>query len=106
MHDVGKTFDLHETLQGDGAGSGYPPKIIAPEVNQHDMLGLFFGVLQEVVAEQRVLGFVGATGPGSGDGAEAQPVGVASDEHFGGRTEQRSVRQAHVKHVGGGIDAA
>lgn len=88
VHDVRVALDEHKVFGLYAAELGDATDIVAAEVDEHDVLGYFFGVVAEVFFERSVGGFIRAAGAGAGDGTVLYVAGVLSgghaDEEFGG----------------------
>ena len=55
MHDVAVALDRHELVDLLGAEAHDPPDVVAGQVDQHDVLGEFLGVLGQLALEQAVV---------------------------------------------------
>ena len=62
-------MDAHQLLDGNGTRPGDTTDIVATKVDQHDVLGAFLGVLQQLVRQPLVLRQCLAARAGPGDGA-------------------------------------
>jgi len=60
-------FDLHLLTHLDRPGLGDPADIITAEVDQHQVLGAFLLVGQQLGLEGGIFGLVGTARPGAGD---------------------------------------
>ena len=88
MHDVRVALYLHKARELHGADLAHPPEVVAPEVNEHYVLGPFFLVGEELFGQKGVLLRRRAPRPraryGTGHHAPAlgahQRLGRSSDE--------------------------
>ena len=106
MHDMGKTLHIHAALQVHAAGLGHPPEVIAPQIHQHHMLGLFLGVTAQFLRQPGIFQIVPATAPRPGDGRQLQAAFLAAHHDFRRGPPEAEVCQPHEEHVGRGIIAA
>ena len=106
MHHVGvaldgvQLFDLHRAEFADLA------EVIAPEVDEHVVLGKLLFVVQQALFKRLVLlvRFAARTGPREGKGV--QHTVFELDERFGRRARDLNVGAGKVEHVRRGIDGA
>ena len=89
VHDVGVALDEHEVFDFDGAELGDAADVVAAEVDEHDVLGNFFGVGAEVFFEgavRRLRSAPRARVPAMGRYSTREVVvgGGDADEEFGG----------------------
>ena len=87
MEDVAVLLDLHVLADRHRAGPRHPPEVVAPEVDEHDVLGPLLGIALELLGEDRVLLGVGAAGSRAGDRVGRQLVAVELDEELGARAD-------------------
>ena len=59
-----------------------PPEVVAPEVDEHHVLGALLRVALELLGEQGVLAGVGAARPRAGDRVGRQPVALDLEEQL------------------------
>ena len=69
MHDVAVAFDYHLLGHFNGSEFGHPTKIIATQVDQHDVLGAFLRIAKQILRESVVVGWIFSPGACPGDGA-------------------------------------
>ena len=67
MHDVGVPLDLHELRHLDSAGLGNTTDVVAPQVDQHDVLGDLFLVCQEIGGIRLIFRLCRAARPRTGN---------------------------------------
>ena len=106
VHDVGIVFE--EELVGDlhGADLRHPADIVAAEVEQHQVLGQFLGVAQQLVGQFLVAGRRRAALAGAGDGADRDLALLDLDQDFRARAGDGEVAEIEEVHVGRGVGAA
>ena len=92
--------DLHAARHADAA------EVVAPQVDQHDVLGALLVVGAQLGHEALVFGCVGAAPPRAGDRPGHDAVAVHGDQRLGRRARQAEVVEGDVVHVGAGIDGA
>ena len=91
MHDVRvalhgeQLFGLHRAVIADTA------QIVAPEIDEHDVLGALFFTGKHFLFQALVLGFVLAAPTRAGDGAVRDISSLNFDEHF-----RRAAHNGHV----------
>ena len=106
VHDVGEALHLHEPVDLDRAPGSHAAEVVAAQIHQHDVLGSLLGIGQKLLLEGEVFGRVPAAGPGAGNGRELEAVPGAAHHDLGRGAEEGDAGEAHVEHVGGGVDAA
>ena len=55
MHDVRVAFNNHFLRQADTADLAYATGIVTPKVDQHQVLGQFLGVTEQILLELEIL---------------------------------------------------
>ncbi len=85
MHDVGIVFE--EELVGDlhRAGLGDAADIVAPEVEEHEVLGQFLGIGEEFCGQLGIAGRRRAALAGAGDGADGDVAILHPHQDFRAR---------------------
>ncbi|MNC85698.1 hypothetical protein D3C83_13090 [compost metagenome] len=83
VHHVRIAFDHHLLGHVHGAGLRHAPDIVAPEIDQHDVLGAFLRVGQQLIGEGGVFRRRCAAPPGAGDGAHRDGVAFETHQDFG-----------------------
>ena len=63
MHHVRIPLDLHHVGELHRAIIGHAADVVAPQVDQHDVLGTLLGIGQQLFGQRPVLGFVGTAAP-------------------------------------------
>lgn len=58
MHDVTETLDHKPFCDMDGTRLADTPHVITAEVNQHQMLGAFFFIRQQILLQPQIFGFI------------------------------------------------
>src|ERR1700675_2626240 len=82
VHDVGKTLDVNELLDFDGAIVADTAEIVAAEIDKHDVFGTLLFAGQQFFFETLIFRFVFAARLGSGNGAVKNVAALDFDEHF------------------------
>ncbi len=100
MHDVAVALDGAEGLDADGAGVGDAAEVVACEIDQHDVLGGFLRVGEELAFEERVVGIVCAARARAGDGAERGDAAGQPHEGLWRGADDLRIAKVEVVHVG------
>ena len=82
MHDMRIMFDSHDYRHLARSNFRHASDIVAPEIEQHQMLGQYLGVRQQIRCMGLILGPIGAAWPGTRDGSERHLVVAQTDEYF------------------------
>ena len=82
------------------------PDVVAGQIHQHDVLGQFLGVLDELGLETLVLGGVGAAPTGPGNGTRRDHAVAQLHHWLGRRPHDRALVAAQEVQVRAGIDQA
>ncbi len=80
VHDVGVALDRELLVRVDRADLRHPAHIVAAEIEQHQVLGPFLGIGEQLLLQGLVLGRRGAAGPGPRDRANRH-LAVADPHH-------------------------
>ena len=106
MDHVGVALDGHELVDFDAADGGDAADIVAAQIDQHDVLGAFLRVREQVGFQLAFFFRRGAAPARAGDGAELD--GIAGQPHHGfrRRADDAQIFELQIKHVGRGIDKA
>ena len=80
------------------------PEIVAPEVDQHDVLGSLLLVALELLRHAKVFVFVGAARPRAGNRVRLGASPFDADEHLRRRADDREAVHPHEIHVRRRID--
>ncbi len=97
---------LHVLAGAHGAGLCHPAKIVAPEVDQHHVLGALLGVAAQLVGQSLVVGGGCPTGPGAGDRMGGHAVAHDLDEELGACAHHLERRRPGEEQVGARVDPA
>ena len=103
---MGEALDVQKLVYPDGAGLADPADVVAAQVDQHHVLGPLFLIGPKLLLQGQVLRFVGATGPGPGDGVGRDAAALHLDQHLRRGANELEPLQVQVEHVGGGVDLA
>jgi hypothetical protein len=106
VHDVGVALDLHETGELDGTHLAHAPEVVAPEVDEHHVLGPLLLVREQLLRQRRVLLRRPAPPPGARDRAGHDPAALDAHQRLRRRPDERQVPHLQVRHVGRGVDGA
>ncbi len=87
-------------------GPRHPAEVVAPEVDQHDVLGALLGVGEELLGQPLVAGRVHAARPGAGDRAGSRAPALLAHQHLGRGADQRHVGRLEQHHVRARVDHA
>src|SRR6267143_1592250 len=103
MHDV--RIALDEELIGDRHRSGFhhPADIVAPEIEQHQMLRALLLVGHEFVGQTLVLFRRLAPWPGAGDGTNGDLALAQADQNLRARTDDGEARKIEKIKKGRGV---
>jgi len=82
VHDVGITLDDHLLGQLHRADFRDAAGVVAAQVDQHQVLGDFLGIGQQVCFQRQILLFGGAARAGAGDGPHGDQVVLDAHQHF------------------------
>ena len=63
-------------------GPGHAAQVVAPEVDEHHVLGALLRVALELLGEERVLAGVGAARAGAGDRVGREPVALDLEQQL------------------------
>ena len=110
VHDVAVAFYFHDAWERDRAGLGDDADVVAAKVHEHDVLGAFLGVGEELALEACVVGGVLAPAACACEGAvgDFEAAGGAADaaEDLGAAGDQDAALGLDIGHVGAWIDGA
>src|SRR3954470_3998228 len=99
-------LDDHQLFHIDRSEIANAPEIIAGKVYQHDMLGAFFGIGEQLELEGLILLTIGPTAPRAGDGANLDLSVFAAHMDFRRGPDERKAFQLEQEHVWRRIDGA
>ncbi len=106
VEDVAVALDLHVLADGDRPGARHAPEVVAPEVDEHHVLGPLLRVALELLGQERVLAGVGATRPGAGDRVGRQAVALDLEEQLGRGADDLEGRRPDEEQVRARVDPA
>ena len=106
MHHVAVVLDRHEALDVDRPVLAHPAEVIAPEVDEHHVLGPLLGIGQQLLGDPAVLLGVLAARPGAGDRAGGDPPAGDRDQRLGARAGDLEVAEVQEVHVRARVDRA
>ena len=82
MHDVRVALHVHEIFHLDRTILAHPPKIVAPKIDQHDVLGAFFLIGAHLLLQTQVFGLIAAARMGACDGTVFQLASSHAHQHL------------------------
>ena len=106
VHHVRVALDVHEVLHVDAPGHGRAPQVVTPQVHEHEVLGAFLWVGEQLVCGGAVLRGGSAAAARAGDGAEGAAALFQAHERLGRGTDEREVAVAEEEGVGRGVHRA
>ena len=106
VYDVGVAFDVQDLGHVDGAGLGDSTYVVAPEVEQHDVLCPLLLVVAQLFFERDVLGLGPAPSSGTGDGMNGDLAIDDLNEQLRRCADDLKAVQVEIVHVGRGVDRA
>ena len=96
MHDVAVALDVAVVLDADGARHTDPAQIVAAQVDQHQVLGAFLLVGQQLLLQQLIFFFGVAAPSGSGDRVRRGTAVLHGHECFRAGTGDRKCSSAFI----------
>ena len=109
VHDMGIALDRHQLRGVHGAIFADAAQVIARQIDQHDVLGAFLRIGEELAFKHQIGGRVKAARPCAGDRAEQRLPPLQADVHLGRRANQAQrlwavqVGEIEEEHVGRGV---
>jgi hypothetical protein len=105
MEHVAVALHFHVLGHGHTSGPSHSTQVVAPQINEHHVLGPFLGVALQRVGESVVLGRCGAARPRAGNRVSGHAIALDTDEKFRARAHDRELRHAHEEQVRAGVDS-
>ena len=99
-------FDRIAFRHGDAAGAGDAADIVAAQVQQHQMLGPFLGIVEQAGAVGGVLDRILAARAGAGDRPDRHFAIAGADQDFRAGPDQRKAGQVEIIEEGRRVDPA
>ena len=87
MHHVGVALDIHQVTDFYRSIFADSTQIIASQIHQHDMLGALFFVMEHLLFETEIFGFVAPPGMCTGDRSIFEFASTHAHQHFRRRTQ-------------------
>ena len=85
----------------DGTRDADATEVVAGEVDEHQVLGAFLRVREQLVLELAVGGFIRAAGAGASDRADLAETAREAHVHFrGGAHDVEAAAGLHHEHIG------
>ena len=104
MHDVAEALDNHLFLDPHGAVARDAAHVVAAEIQEHDVLGAFLGIGEELLGKRSVLLVGFAAAARARNGPDRNLAGLDLYHDLGRRADQAQVAEREVEHVWGGIN--
>jgi len=101
---VAVALDGHHVGDSHGAVAGHAADVVAPEVDQHHVLGPLLGVGQQLLGESAVLFLAGPAAARAGQRPRNHLAVDHADHDLRRAADQGHAGSAHVEHEGAGID--
>ena len=99
MHHVGVAFHHHFVGERDLARFRHPAHIVTAQINQHQVLGNFLRVRQQVRFQSLVFLAVGTALARTGDGPNRDRSLLRPGENLRGRAGNMEIAQIQIEHV-------
>ncbi len=106
MHDVAVVLDLHQLVHTDRSVLADAAQVVAPEVDEHDVLGALLLVGQQLGGDAPVLLGRGPARAGAGDRLGRDVAPGDRQQRLGARTGDLEVAEVEEVHVGARVDGA
>ncbi len=106
VHDVAVAFDGHDVVDLHAAQLGGAADVIAAQVHEHDVLGTFLGIGEEIFFEGFVFGIRRAATPRACEGAVGDDAVLDAAHDFRAAAHEDAIRARQIKHEGAGVDHA
>ena len=104
VQDVAVALDRAVARHRHRARPRNAPHVVAPQVDEHDVLGVLLGVARQLVGDRRVLGGVAAARPGAGDRVGRQAVALHLEEELGAGADDLEGAGPDEEEVGARVD--
>jgi len=105
VHHVGVTLDHHFFGELDRADFRDTARVVTPQVDQHQVLGDFLVITEQVLFERQIGLFGGTTGAGSGNRAHGNQVVFNPHQHFWRAAHDVEVAKVEEVHVRRRVEA-
>ncbi len=96
VHDLAVALDEERIGDLDRADLGDTADIVAPEIEQHQVLGALLRVCQQLFGESIVLGLGRAAPPRAGDRPDRDSVVAQAHQDFGARADDLEVAEIEI----------
>ena len=106
MHHVRVPLDRHERGEPDRAELRHPAHIVPAQVYQHQMLGSFLGIGQQLVGERGILLGRRAARPGSRDRPKGHFAILHPDQDLRRAADDVDIVAVEIVEVGSGVEGA
>jgi hypothetical protein len=99
-------LDGHQLVDGDRAVLAHAPEVVAAEIDEHDVLGTFLRILEQLLCAAPVLLIGAAARIRAGDWSRLDATLGDLDQRLRGGPRDLEVAEVEEVHVGGGVDHA
>ncbi|MNP09046.1 hypothetical protein D3C76_1011360 [compost metagenome] len=106
VHHVGVTLDDHFLGEFHRTDFRYATRVVTTEVDQHQVLGNFLVVRQQVLFQCHIGLFVGPAWTGAGDRAHGDQIVFDPHQHFRRTADDVEVAEVEEVHVRRRVEAA
>ena len=106
MHHVRVALDDQPLGDLHRAGGGDAPDVVAPEIDEHDVLGDLLGVVQQLLLELEVVALHGAARTRARDRPHGDLAAFDPHHHLRRGTGKREVAEIEEEQVGRRVDRA
>ena len=88
MHHMRVSFDLHHIGELHGLIIGHAADVVAAQVDEHDMLGAFLGISQQLIGQGLVFGFIRPAAAGARQGPDRDHAFEHANQDLGRAADQ------------------
>src|ERR1700737_5633800 len=106
MHHVGVALDGEEFFSVNGTVFTDAAEIVAPQIDEHDVLGTFLFAGEHFAFKTLIFGFIFPAPPRSTNGPIKNIAALNLDEHFGGTANHADIVHLQVERIWGWIQRA
>ena len=105
MHHIGITLDHHLLGEFDATGASHSTDVVTAQVDQHQVLGDFLGIGQQVLFQGQVSLLVGTTRAGAGNRAHGDQAIFQAHQHLRRAADHVEVAEVEEVHIRRRVDA-
>src|SRR5947209_4496179 len=99
MHDMRIALDLHKLADLDASRCAHSSDVVTSEVNEHDMLGSFLGIIFQFLGEMLVTLSIYAAGTCPGNGPNGDFVVLKAHQQFWRCSYDMKILHIQVEHI-------